>query len=41
MDTTTFSANELSKFIYYQDLQSIEDTDVLYHTKNAFLTLHK
>lgn len=39
MDKTGFTADELSKFIYYQDLQSIENTDVLYHTNNAFINL--
>jgi len=41
MDTTGFNHDELNKFIYYQDLQTIDKTDVLYHSNNAFINLGK
>ena len=41
MDTTGFNHDELNKFIYYQDLQNIDKTDVLYHSNNAFINLGK
>ena len=31
--------NDLNTYIYYNDLQSAQDVDMLYHTDRAFIKL--